>query len=244
MDIVGFIFLLLMILIGIALFLAFPVLSYFLYRHLRKKGKVQKNIGLTIFALTTIAMLILAIKTLTGPSGFGPEYETVEIEQNIGGKLICESVYNADIHSCQYNIDYKYIDSKGDTLDFTYGGYYGREWDKNEQIQKYNDWLILKTGSHHGSDRLIIKNIQTDSTKTYDINNDFIEQDTLWKAQNIKSLLNYCCAETFIDNIQGNRVLLTYRYRTDEKMTKKYGKRKIIYEIDNETGEIKMIDIK
>jgi hypothetical protein len=176
-------------------------------------------------------------------AGFGPEYETVEIEQKIGGKLICESVYNADHHSWQYNVDYKYIDNEGDTLDFKYGGYYGREWEKNEQIQKYNDWLILKTGAWHGSDRLIIKNVQTDTTKIYDIDNRFIEKDSLWRGQNIKSLLNYCCAETFIENIQENRILLTYKFRTDEKMTKQYGKRKITYEINNETGKIIMTDI-
>lgn len=243
MDIVVLIFWILMILIGIALFAALPVLTYFLYRHLRKKGKIQKNIGISIFSLTTIAMTILAIKTLTGPSGFGPEYETVEIEQNIGGKLICESVYNADIHSWQYDVDYKYIDSGGDTLDFKYGSYHGREWDKNEQIQKFNDWIILKTGAWHGSDRLIIKNIQTDTTRIYDINNEFIEQDSLWKAQNIKSLSDYCCAETFIDKILGNRISLTYKFRTNEKMTKEYGKRMITYAINNETGKILMIDI-
>ncbi|MBK6331204.1 MAG: hypothetical protein IPF62_12085, partial [Bacteroidetes bacterium] len=90
-------------------------------------------------------------------AGFGPEYEKVDIKQNIGGNLICKSVYTADHHSWEYNIDYKYIDTKGDTLDFNNGGYYGREWNKDEQIKKYNNWMILKTGSFHGSDKLIIK---------------------------------------------------------------------------------------
>jgi len=243
MDIVAIIFWLLMILMGFALFASLPVLSYFLYRHLRKKGKVQKNIGLTIFVLISVAMLILIIKIFTGPSGFGPDYETVEIEQDIGGKLICESVHNADIHSWQYDVDYKYINNEGDTLDFKYGSYYGREWHKDEQIQKYNDWLVLKTGARHGSDRLIIKNIQTDTTRIYDINNEFIEQDSIWKAQNTKSLLNYSCVETFIDNILGNRISLTYKFRTNENNSKEYGKRKITYEINNETGKILMINI-
>lgn len=218
-------------------------LTFWLYKHLKKKGETQRKIGLTIFIVTTIFMIGYSIKFFMDGAGFGPEYETVEIEQNIGGKLICESVYNADHHSWQYNVDYKYIDSTGDTLDFKYGGYYGREWEKNEQIQKHKDWLILKTGAWHGSDRLIIKNAQTDTTKIYNIDNRFIEKDSLWQAQNIKSLLNYCCAETFIENIQENKILLTYKFRTDEKMTKKYGKRKITYEFDNETGKILMTDI-
>ncbi len=218
-------------------------LTYWLYRYLKKKDESQRKIGLIIFAVTSFFMIGYSIIFFMNGAGFGPEYETVEIEQKIGGKLICESVYNADHHSWHYNIDYKYIDNKGDTLDFKYGGYYGREWEKNEQIKKYKDWLILKTGAWHGSDRLIIKNIQTDSTKIYDIDNAFIEKDSLWRMQNIKSLLNYCCAETFIDNIQENRISLTYKFRTDEKMTEQYGKRKITYEIKAETGKILMTDI-
>lgn len=219
-------------------------LTYFLYRYLKKKGQTQKRIGLIIFISTTVLMTVYSIKFFKDGAGFGPEYETVQIEQNIGGKLICESVYNADHHSWQYNVDYKYIDIKGDTLDLKSGSYYGRKWNKDEQIRKYNDWLILKTGSWHGSDRIIIKNIQSDTIKIFDIDNQFIESDSLWKSKNIKSLLNYCCAETFIDDINENKILLKYKFRTDEHLTNKYAERKITYTIDAKTGEIKMTEIK
>jgi hypothetical protein len=219
-------------------------LTYLLYRYLKKKGQAQRKIGLVIFALTTAFMIIYSIKFFKDGAGFGPKYETVKIKQNIGGKLICESVYNADIHSWQFDIDYKYINNNGDTLDFENGSYYGREWEKDEQIKKYNNWLILKTGAWYGSDKLIIKNILSDTTKVFDIDNQFIENDSLWKAKNIKSLLNYCCAETFIENINGNEISLKYKFRTDENLTNKYGERRITYKIDTETGSIKMTDIK
>ena len=54
MDITGFVFVGLMIFIGIGLFSILPVLTFLLYRHLRKKGKIQKNIGLMIFILSFI----------------------------------------------------------------------------------------------------------------------------------------------------------------------------------------------
>lgn len=220
------------------------VLTFFLFRYLKKKGQTQRKIGIMIFATTTILMIIYAIKFFKDGAGFGPKYENVEIKQNIGGKLICKSVYNADLHSWQYNIDYKYVDIKGDTLDFNNGGYYGREWNKDEQIKKYNNWLILKTGCFDGSDKLIIKNILSDTTKTFDIDNQFIERDSLWKARNIKSLLNYCCAETFIENIKDNKITLKYKFRTDETLADKYDEKRVIYTLDNNTGEIKMIEIK
>ena len=200
-----------------------------------KKGcLISIIIGVCLIALFTYGIL----------HAFDPEYKTVEIKQNVGGKLICESIYNADHHSWQYDIDYNYIDSKGDTLDFKSGSYNGREWRKNEQIKKYKNWLILITGDSYGSDRLILKNIQTDSTKIFNIDNKYIERDSLWRTKNIKSLLNYCCAETFIEKIQKNKVLINYKFRTDKNLTKEYDLRDIIYEISNETGEIKMTEIR
>lgn len=244
MDITAWVFIGFLIIIGILMFSILPILTFLLYRSLRKKGNIHKNIGLTIFILTTLCMIILGIMTIFNKGGFGPDYETVVIEQKIGGKLLCNSVYIADIHSWQYDVDYKYIDQIGDTIDFKSGSYCGREWNRDEQLSKLNKLLILKTGSWHGSDRLIIKNIQTDSSKTYDMNSHFIEQDSLWRAQNIKSLLDYCCPETFIESIVGNEILLKYKFRTNENLPKLYDERMIYYQINQETGDIKMLKIK
>ena len=117
------------------------VLTYLLFKYLKKKGETQRKVGLIIFGVTTISMIIYSVVVFRDGAGFGPEYENVEIKQNIGGNLLCKSVYNADHHSWQYDIDYKYVDIKGDTLDFNNGGYYGREWNKDEQIKKYNNWF-------------------------------------------------------------------------------------------------------
>lgn len=244
MEIIGLIIVGIMILIGIALLSILPVLAFLLYRYLRTKGKVQKNIGLALFILTTLAMMIIGVKIIFGPSGFGTEFETVAIDQGIGGKLLCNSVYTADQHSWQFVVDYKYIDLKGDTFDFKSGSYYGREWKKDEQIVKYDKFLILKTGAEYGSERLIIKNTQTDSTRIFDINNTFIEKDSLWKAQKIKSLLYHCCAVTFIENIKGADIFVKYKFRTNDKLKNKFGVRMINYQIDKETGLIKMRKIK
>lgn len=51
---------------------------------------------------------------------------------------------------------------------------------------------------------------------------------------------NYCCAETFIDDINENKILLKYKFRTDEHLTSKYAEHKITHTIDAKTGEIKM----
>ena len=218
-------------------------LTYLLYRYLRKKGQNQRKIGLAIIIVTTILMVIYSIKFFMDGAGFGPKYETVEIDQNIGGKLICKSVYNADIHSLQFDVDYKYISINRDTIDMGYGSYYGREWKKDEQLIKFDNWLILKTGYLDGSDKVILKNIFTDSTRIYNFENHFIEKDSFWQALDIKSLEDYCCAETFIQRINDDEILLKYKFRTDEQLTSKYGERMIKYRIDKITGKIKMTKI-
>ncbi len=230
----------LMILLGIVIFSAPSVLTFLLYRRLKTKGETKRKIGIAIFSITTLAMLLLVIKIINSPSGFGPEYDTALIDQKIGGKLFCKSVYNADIHSWQFNIDYKYIPVNGDTIDMGSGGYYGREWNKDEQLIKLDNWLILKTGYIDNADKVVLKNTVTDSIYYYNFDNEFIEKDSLWKTKNIKSLLNCCCAETFIKNISGDKIQLTYKFRTDETLTKKYDQRTITYRIDRNTGQIKM----
>ena len=198
-----------------------------------KKGcLISLIVGISLIALFIYGML----------HAFDPEYETVEIKQNIGGKLICESVYNADHHSWQYDVNYKYLLENGDSINLGYGGYYGREWDKDEQLIKKDNWLILKTGSFHGSDRIILKNIQKDSTIIYDINDQFIENDILWRTQQINSLITYCCAESFIEKIADNKVFVKYKFRTSETSPEEYGERMIEYQLDN-AGQLKMTKI-
>ncbi|MFA0962864.1 hypothetical protein AB9P05_13760 [Roseivirga sp. BDSF3-8] len=235
------ILIIILFLLAVVVILSIPSgLTYLLYRYLRKKGEKPKKIGLALFVLTTALMVYIGIDSAMKGFGFGPEYETEIISQDIGGKLICESVYIADHHSWQYNIDYKYVNQIGDTLDFGDGGYYGREWNKDEQIRQFNDWLILKTGAWHGSDRINLRNNKTDKAITYDIDSRFIESQELWEKQNINSLLNYCCAESFVKTIKDNQIIVDYKYRIKENEPDEYGKRQIIFEIDEKSGDLKM----
>ena len=233
----------LMIILGIFIFSAPSVLTFLLFKKLKAKGQTQKIIGIVIFSVTTLAVLIIVIQIIIKPSGFGPEYDEAEINQKIGGKLLCKSVYNADTHSWNFNVGYKYIAVNGDTIDLGNGDYDGREWNKDEQLIMLDSWLILKTGYTAGADKLVFKNIVTDSTMTYNFDDQFVESDSLWKTKNITSLTNYCCAETLIREISGDRIYLGYKFRTDGELTKKYDYRSITYKIDRKTGGIKMTSI-
>jgi hypothetical protein len=200
---------------------------------------MKRGCLITIIILVgLLALLVYGIST-----GFGPNYDEAKIKQNIGGTLICNSIYNADQHSWQYDITYKYRPDNDSTIEIGNGTYYSREWNKDEQLVRYNKWLILKTGGWIGHDKVIIYNLETKKSVSHDFTPEKIEKDSHWQNLKIHSLLDYCCSETFVDTISNGQIELHYKFRTNEKLTDKYDKRKIIYKIDKDTGQINLTKI-
>ncbi|MDD6211022.1 MAG: hypothetical protein PUB21_10495 [Bacteroidales bacterium] len=243
MDATIYIYIGFLILTGIIILSIPPFLFFLLYKHLKKKGKTLKNIGLLLFILCTLGMITLGIRAIPNSNTYEPKFETTVIEQKIGGKLLCNSSYFVDLRSYDFFINYTYINASGDTIDFEGGTYNGREWEKDEQIVKLGKFLILKTGSSHDSDKLIIKNIQTNETKTIVLDRYFVENNTLWKIQNITTQKDRCCFESFIENFEGNKFLLKYKFKTNEYLIRKYGVRMITFQIDEKNGDVKMIKV-
>ena len=168
---------------------------------------------------------------------FDPEYDKAEIVQKIGGTLICNSVYNADIHDWQYDITYAYKSKENKIYKIGNGTYYAREWNKDEQLKKFDKWVILKTGDFYDSDKVIIGNFETQKWTDYKFSPVVIEKEKMWKDAKIKSLLNYCCAECFITKIDKEIIEVIYKFRISETKTQSLGESKLIYEIDKETGK-------
>lgn len=218
--------------------ISIPILiGYFIFRIIRTSK--FKILSLPILVTSIIVSIYFAYSIITV---FDPVLEKVEIKQNIGGILICNSVYISDIHSWQYDVTYKYK-IKDRIIDIGNGTYYEREWNKDEQLIKYKDWIILKTGGWIGYDKIIIGNLTKNKWSEYEFTAENIEKEKLWQEANIKSLLNYCCSEVFIDHIENGNIELHYKYRTSETLTDKYEVRKIYYSIDNNTGKPIMIRV-
>jgi hypothetical protein len=184
-----------------------------------------------------ITLCLLTVLLIYGfLTAFDPEYDHVNIKQNIGGMLICNSVYIVDHQSWQYDISYKYKLNNEDTIDIGNGTYYAREWNKDEQLIKYKNWLILKTGSNFSADKIIVGSLDTKKWTAYDFTPEHIEKDSLWQALKVHSLLDYCCPETFIDKIDSGQIELHYKFRTSDTLVGDYDQRKIYYRIDDFTG--------
>lgn len=187
------------------------------------------------FHVVIIVIVLLIFNSCS--SGFGPEYDSAEIKQKIGGVLLCNSVYTADIHNWQFDVDYKYKLTNGQILNIGSGTYCNREWNKDEQLIRYKNWIILTTGNWYGTDKIIVADIKTGISTNYHFEPDSIEKEKLWKRSNIHSLLNYCCAEALIDKIDNGQIRVQYKFRTNEKITHEYGKKSIYYSIDTLTGQ-------
>ena len=132
-----------------------------------------------------IGVVLLLSLPIIFKKAFGPIVETIRIKQQIGGELICKSTYLADIQSWDYLIDYKYKPENKESFDIGRGEYYGRDWSKEDQIRKMGDWLILKTGSKYGADKLLIGKIGLPNWNSFEISPAKIKKDSFWLTKDI-----------------------------------------------------------
>ncbi len=202
-----------------------------------KRGCLIVSLVVVVLASVLITIFIYDLSR-----SFDPVYDTAEIKQDIGGTLICNSIYIADHHSWQYDVTYKYKLNNDSLIEIGSGTYYGREWNKDEQLIQYKNWTILKTGGI-ATDKLIIGNIRTKEWKAYEFTPHIIEADSLWIKLSIPSHSLVCCPETSIERISNGQILLNYKFRTSEKDVDEYQQRKIYYTIDEATGKPTMARI-
>jgi len=176
---------------------------------------MKKGCTIGILAILGIGIIIIGLFYWA----FQTEFKTVEINQEIGGKLICKMEYYPDHHSWNYIINYEYETRNGEIQDLGQGVYSGREWTEDEQLVKVNDTYVLKTGNFDGSDKIIFGNIETNNWNEYEFTPQKIENDSLWKTKKIKSLVNYWPSETYINEMTNDKIYVTYKYRIDPNKT-------------------------
>ena len=245
-DIVGVVFLIIYILFISAVMITPSILTFLLYKWTKKKHKVLRVISFCFFIGVTILMSYQSYKLITEDEteSFGPKYETVEISQNVGGVLVCKSVYTADFHSWDYDISYNY--KQNDSLyQIGTARYSGEEWEKDEQFVKCGNWLLLKVSNHRDSDKLIIFNTITKKANEFIVSPETIESNIIWKSKNIKSKLNNWDTVAKIVDVNTEGVFeVLYVYRKEDKtLFDKNGEREIIYKINAKKGMPEMIKI-
>ena len=191
---------------------------------------MKKGCGIALLIVFGIGIILIGLIYWA----FQPEYKTVEIQQKIGGILICKMEYYPDHHSWDYIINYEYETPNGKKQNLGQGVYSGREWNEDEQLVKINDKYVLKTGNFDGSDKIIYGNIETNNWNEYEFTPQKIENDSLWRTKKIKSLVNYWPSETYINEITNDKIYVTYSYRIDPNKTELTETKLIEYNLKEE----------
>ncbi len=163
------------------------------------------------------------------------------IKQNIGGKLYCSAEYYADHHNWVYVVEYKYK-PEGDTSKYIgYGEFQSRYWDKEVQMKRYKNWILLETGSPRARvDKLIIGDTNTNIWSYYEFIPDSLERDSIWIKAGIKSSLHTCCPQALITTIDEGIINLKYKYKVGSY---DYDSSKLIYQINDTTGMPEMVSV-
>jgi hypothetical protein len=177
---------------------------------------------------------------------FDTQYSKADIQQNIGGVLLCDASLVSDQHSWQYDVNYNYKDKIGRIHKIGTGTYFEREWQRNEQFIRLDKWIILKTGGEFHCDKLIIGNLYENKFVDYEFNTDNITKDPVWQKLNIDSHVGWLPEEAYITKITNGQIDVLYKFRLDDKKVDLLGEKKIIYQIDLKSGEpvmIKVVDI-
>ena len=206
-------------------------LLVFFYRIKLKEVYIVKMIKRYLMGLIVIIILFV-IPILI----FAPKRETIEIKQNIGGTLICNSSHYTIDNICKIN--YKYKLDNDHSIKIGEGVYSEKEWGKNEQLIKYKDWIILKTESW-SKDKLIIGKTNVNVWKEFVPEPYEIEEQELWKNSGIES--NLWSRDFFIEEI--NNGIVKYKFGVKKYFPDKCDSISIYYQIDEKTGDLTMIKI-
>jgi len=167
------------------------------------------------------------------------------IKQNIGGLLIRNIHHYNNFHSWMYDIKYS-VDNKSDSLKFIgSGSFYCQEPPKVEQLIKLDKWIILKTSNDRNADVIFICDSDFGLVSENIISPKKIEQEDLWKNQNIGSSMDNWDSVAKIEKIDSvGQISVIYTYARKRRFPFfKTNKRKLIYNIDKETGRLKLTNI-
>ncbi len=190
----------------------------------------MKKIGLIVAVIFVLSMLSINLLK----SSFETEYESVEIKQDIGGILLCNSVDNSDHQSSNFRVSYKW-NYKGYTIDIGEGIYNNRNWNKDEQLIKFNNWLILKTGADFNTDKIFVGRLDRKKWDEYRFTAKEIEAQQMWGDVKAHSV-DVCCKKVDIVKIDNGQIAINYSYRTST-LGEEYSERKIFYKLDSVTGK-------
>ena len=198
-----------------------------------------------ILISTILIIFSLTACNFSSENIFTDETYQDTIKQNIGGSLIRNIHYYDDFTSAIYDIEYSYKDKLDSVCKIGTGSYYSKQPPKNEQLIRFDKWKIFKTSGDRDKDLLFICESNSKIWTEYEISPEKIEQSELWKKQKIDSRTDNWDSVAKVKKIDSNgEITVVYTFvRRKFIPFFKTGKRKVIYNLNKNTGKLQIIRI-
>ena len=101
-----------------------------------------RHLFLSILTLSLLVILFLSCNGII-KEAFGPASKSVTLKLSNDTQLFCIETYNADMHSVTYDVDFKLINSKNDTLHLGKGSFGDITWKTNLKLSKVDNFYLL-----------------------------------------------------------------------------------------------------
>ena len=197
------------------------------------------------YLILTIIILTMLSCNDSWESIFTDEVYQDTIKQNIGGSLIRNIHHYNDTHSYNYVIQYSYLVKSDNINKIGVANFNGQKPPTDEQLIRFNKWIILKTSAGRDKDVLFISSDKSNTWIKYEISPKTIEQTALWKEQNIDSDIDNWDTVSKINNIESSgAVTVVYTYAKKNRLFSFITEeRQVTYKINLQTGKLEMTRI-
>ena len=195
-----------------------------------------------LFSMVVVLCGIFIGSPVMFKQAFGPMRDTITIDQQIGGELVCDYEYNADLASWFYDVTYTYVPNGKPAVHIGTGEYYGREWMQDEQLVKISSWLVLSVGGGFQGEKLLVGTPRMEKWHESIVSQEEIHGDSLWQAANIRAFTGWLPYEVDIRSMVQDCLEVKYVYRTGDQVGD-LDSTYLLYSLDSILGEYEMIGV-
>jgi hypothetical protein len=199
---------------------------------------MTKNIS-TLLKLTGILQLtlFLSCKGII-KEAFGPNSKNVTINLSDNNILLCTETYNADMHSVTYDVDFKLIENKSDTIHLGIGSFSDTTWKNDLQLKKIGRLYILPV-KNYSYTKLLITGIDKSEKADTILSPQNLRYDSKWKSQTNDIPAWVYTGSSRLDSSRLNTIFVTYEYRIGDYEPWKFYTQTIEHEIDTLSGKLR-----
>lgn len=194
-----------------------------------KKG-VLIGLGI-VLALVAAPFIFLKI-------AFGPLHESITIDLETEGELICDEIYNGDFADEFYDVKMILITHNGEKYNLGSVTFHDQDWSKQINVKRVGEWLVMPFEPENFVQvkMLNISNGQLNDTTLLPFD---LGKDLLYKKRFTDRPNHLYPGTSEITNISGDMIEVNYGYKAKaEYPPEVLVNQRVVYEIDRTEGKL------